>query len=201
MPARLLLLYVLFRSSWLTVEGGRGRRRHRAASPGRTGSRGRVGRRGWWRSDAVATRAWATTAPIVGERQSALLAEGRLRAERASILRPPGCSCLAPGGPPSRVIALMTKKQRARRVGWLVHVVHSGRHRQRGVRFTRRGSRQDARIRRRRLAAVVRVAVGWSCCRSPSPPTRRSLPSPVGYTRYKNVYMADGPVWAQSARQ
>jgi hypothetical protein len=46
MPARLLLLCLLFRSSWLTVEGGRGRRRHGAASPGRTGSRGRVGRRG-----------------------------------------------------------------------------------------------------------------------------------------------------------
>ena len=53
MPARLLLLCLLFRSSWLTVEGGRGRRRHSAASPGRTGSRGRVGRRGWWRSGAV----------------------------------------------------------------------------------------------------------------------------------------------------
>jgi hypothetical protein len=55
MPARLLLLCVLFRSSWLTVEGGRGRRRHSAASPGRTGSRGRVGRRGWWRSVATAS--------------------------------------------------------------------------------------------------------------------------------------------------
>jgi hypothetical protein len=52
MSARLLLLCLLFRSSWLTVEGGRGRRRHSAASPGRTGSRGRVGRRGWWRSTA-----------------------------------------------------------------------------------------------------------------------------------------------------
>ena len=49
-PARLLLLCVLFRSSWLAVEGGRGRRRHSAASPGRTGGRGRVGRRGCWRS-------------------------------------------------------------------------------------------------------------------------------------------------------
>ena len=38
------------RSSWLTVEGGRqiGRRRS-AASPGRTGSLGRLGRRGCWR--------------------------------------------------------------------------------------------------------------------------------------------------------
>jgi hypothetical protein len=51
-PARLLLLCLLLRSSWLTVEGDRqGRRRQSAASPGRTGSRGRVGRRGWWRSD------------------------------------------------------------------------------------------------------------------------------------------------------
>ena len=46
MSAMLLLLCLLFRSSWLTVEGGR----QAAASPGRTGSRGRVGRRGWWRS-------------------------------------------------------------------------------------------------------------------------------------------------------
>ena len=36
MPARLLLLCLLFRSSWLTVEDGRSRRRHSAASPGRT---------------------------------------------------------------------------------------------------------------------------------------------------------------------
>ena len=50
MSARLLLLCLLFRSSWLTVEGGRGRRRHSAASLGRTGSRGRVGRRGRSRS-------------------------------------------------------------------------------------------------------------------------------------------------------
>jgi hypothetical protein len=42
---RLLLLCLLLRSSWLTVEGGRGRRRHSAASPGRTGRRG-VGQRG-----------------------------------------------------------------------------------------------------------------------------------------------------------
>jgi len=55
MSARLLLLCLLFRSSWLTVTGGRGRRRHSAASPGRTGSRGRVGRRGWWRSEARAS--------------------------------------------------------------------------------------------------------------------------------------------------
>jgi len=50
MPARLLPLCLLFRSLRLTVEGGRGRRRHSAASPGRAGSRGRVGGRGWWRS-------------------------------------------------------------------------------------------------------------------------------------------------------
>jgi len=55
MPARLLLLCVLLRSSWLTAEGGRDRRRHSAASPGRTGSRGRVGGRGWWRSVATAS--------------------------------------------------------------------------------------------------------------------------------------------------
>jgi hypothetical protein len=29
----------------------------------------------------------------------------------------------------------------------------------------------------------------------------KELPLATGYTRYKNVYMADGPVWAQSARQ
>ena len=53
MPARLLPWCLLLRSSWLTVEGDRhvGRRR-RAASPGRTGSLRRVGRRGWWRSIA-----------------------------------------------------------------------------------------------------------------------------------------------------
>jgi hypothetical protein len=46
-PARLLLLCLLLRSSWLTVEGDRhvGARRS-AASPGRSGRRGRVGRRG-----------------------------------------------------------------------------------------------------------------------------------------------------------
>ena len=32
-------------------------------------------------------------------------------------------------------------------------------------------------------------------------PLRTNTGSLVGYTRYKNVYMADGPVWAQSARQ
>jgi hypothetical protein len=37
-------------SSWLTVEGDR-QRRPSAASPGRTGSRGCAGRRGWWRSN------------------------------------------------------------------------------------------------------------------------------------------------------
>ena len=55
-PARLLLLCLLLGSSWLTVDGGCGRRRQSAASPGRTGSRGRVGRRGWWRSEAVISR-------------------------------------------------------------------------------------------------------------------------------------------------
>ena len=55
-PPTLLLLCLLLRGSWLTVEGSRGRRRHSAASPGRTGSRGRVGRRGWRRSEATARR-------------------------------------------------------------------------------------------------------------------------------------------------
>ena len=56
MPARLLLLCLLLRSSWLTV-GRRPswRRRRSAASPGRTGSRGRAGRRGCWRSAAAAS--------------------------------------------------------------------------------------------------------------------------------------------------
>ena len=57
MPARLLLVCLLFRSSWLTVEGGRGRRRHSAASPRPTGSRRRVGRRGWWRSKPAVSAA------------------------------------------------------------------------------------------------------------------------------------------------
>ena len=55
MPARLPLLGFRFRSSWLTVEGGRGRRRHSAASPGRTGSCGRVDGRGCWRSRGAAS--------------------------------------------------------------------------------------------------------------------------------------------------
>src|ERR1700680_891678 len=55
MPARLLLLCLLLRSSWLTDGGGRppGRRRRSAVSPGRTGSRGRAGRCGCWRSEPV----------------------------------------------------------------------------------------------------------------------------------------------------
>jgi hypothetical protein len=56
-PARLLLLCLLLGSSWLTVDGGCGRRRQSAASPGRTGSRGRVGQRGWWRSKPAAVAA------------------------------------------------------------------------------------------------------------------------------------------------
>ena len=66
MPARLLLLCLLFRSSWLTVEGGRGRRRHSAASSGRTGRRGRVGRRGWWRSRATARHSGSSSAAFWG---------------------------------------------------------------------------------------------------------------------------------------
>jgi hypothetical protein len=57
MPVRLLLSCLLLRSSWLTVEGDRhSRRRRSAASPGRTGIRGRVGQRGWWRSIAAGRR-------------------------------------------------------------------------------------------------------------------------------------------------
>ena len=92
----------------------------------------------------------------------------------------------------------MTKEQRARSVGWLVHVVvvHSGRHRQRGVRFAGRGSRWDA----------ARQAAAPGSCRSSGSgvvmlplavtPDTNELPSPIGYTRYKNAYMADGSVWA-----
>ena len=50
-----LLLCLLLRSSWLTVEGGRGRRRHSAASPGRRDSCDRVRGRGCWRSVAAAS--------------------------------------------------------------------------------------------------------------------------------------------------
>ncbi len=50
-PPRLLLLCLLLRSSLLTV-GPSDRRRRSAASPGRTGSRSRVGWRGCWRSIA-----------------------------------------------------------------------------------------------------------------------------------------------------
>jgi hypothetical protein len=46
MPARLLLLCLLFRSTWLTVEAGRHVAAGAAASPGRTGSLGRIGQRG-----------------------------------------------------------------------------------------------------------------------------------------------------------
>jgi len=47
-PARLLLLCLLFRSSWLTVEGDRDF--GAAGVPPRPGSRCGAGRRGWWRS-------------------------------------------------------------------------------------------------------------------------------------------------------
>ena len=40
------------RSSWLAGDGGHGRRRQSAASPGRAGSGGRPDGRGWWRSKA-----------------------------------------------------------------------------------------------------------------------------------------------------
>jgi hypothetical protein len=66
--------------------GGRPSRRRRgsAASPGRTGSRGRVGRRGWWRSNSTAMRsAWSTPAPA-GERQSGCLLGGRRPTRPAS---------------------------------------------------------------------------------------------------------------------
>jgi hypothetical protein len=46
------LLSLLSRSSWLTGGGRPGRRRHSAAWPGRTGSRRRLGRRGWGHSAA-----------------------------------------------------------------------------------------------------------------------------------------------------
>ena len=72
MPARLLLLCLLSRSLWLTVEGVRGRRRHSAASTGRTGSRGRDGRRGWWRSIGEVSRShWSSreTAPFSPKRK------------------------------------------------------------------------------------------------------------------------------------
>ena len=56
-PARLLLSCLLFRRSWLAVEGEPSRRRRRsAASPVRTGSRRCAGWRGWWRSDAAVSR-------------------------------------------------------------------------------------------------------------------------------------------------
>jgi hypothetical protein len=57
-PAKLLLSYLLLKSSWLRVDGDGGRRRQSAASPGRTCSRGRVGRRGGWRSKGAAS--WAS---------------------------------------------------------------------------------------------------------------------------------------------
>jgi hypothetical protein len=77
---------------------------------------------------------------------------------------------------------------------------HSGRHRQRGVRFTRRGSRDDAAHQAAAPAAVVRAAVGGHVAARRHPDTKE-LTLATGYTRYKNVYTADGPVWAQSARQ
>src|SRR2546423_3006550 len=59
--------------------GGRplGRRRQSAASPGRTGSRGRVGRRGWWRSEPAASAAltWSATTAGISARRSCLLSE------------------------------------------------------------------------------------------------------------------------------
>ncbi len=81
-----------------------------------------------------------------------------------------------------------------------LELVHNARHRQRGVRFTRRGSRYDAVHRAAAPAAVVRAAVGGHVAARRHPDTKE-LTLATGYTRYKNVYMADGPVWAQSARQ
>ena len=42
---------------------------------------------------------------------------------------------------------------------------------------TRNGSRHDVADQAAAPTAVVRAAAGWSCCRSPSLPTRRSSPS------------------------
>jgi hypothetical protein len=93
MPARLLLLCLLLRSSWLTVDGGRGRRRQSAASPGRTGSRRCVGRRGCWRSKpAVRGTASAATAFTWSSTRASLAAcspmQGQLEADRASASTP-----------------------------------------------------------------------------------------------------------------
>jgi hypothetical protein len=59
-PARLLLLCLL--QEFVANGGGRpsGRRRRSAASPGRTGSRGCAGRRGWWRSKPLCRSATHT---------------------------------------------------------------------------------------------------------------------------------------------
>jgi hypothetical protein len=56
------------------------------------------------------------------------------------------------------------------------------------------------RIRRRRLAAVVDGQWGGHVAARRDHDTK-VLAVAIGYTRYKNVYIADGPVWAQSARQ
>ena len=84
MPARLLLLYLLLRSSWLTG-GARppGQRRRSAASPGWTGSRGRVGRRGWWRSKRAVSAAgiWP---PKTADLDRARVSRGQHRRHRPS---------------------------------------------------------------------------------------------------------------------
>ena len=105
MPARLLLLCLPLRSSWLTVEGGRGRRRHSAASPGRTGQPWPC-RSAWLLAFQSGSQEW----PITGRRGFCCWAEAATpRLARRRVLscgaqvrtdpaeRPPGVSSRAAG--------------------------------------------------------------------------------------------------------
>jgi hypothetical protein len=87
------------RRSWLTVEGGR----QAAASPGRTGSRGRVGRRGCWRSVAGAVPAVGETPALVGEHHRPVLAAGEVDRRRVSSW-PAQRLLLVSGGGESRAV-------------------------------------------------------------------------------------------------
>jgi hypothetical protein len=158
MPARLLLLCLPFRSSWLTVEGGRGRRRHSAASSGRTGRRGRVGRRGWWRSRATARHSGSSSAAFWGCRTLLLGSclkpvAGASSGPTRVLLRPPceprgrwqarpNSHEVAPGpGPRSRAVP-----KRRPRVGGF-----------RWLRAAERGRRTTAREGPPALSVVVEV--------------------------------------------
>jgi hypothetical protein len=113
--AREAAALVLATREFVANGGGRPSRRRRrsVASPGRTGSRGRVGRRGWWRSVAVVSRRrWRPLVTSGMSRLSSRSAAGMGRDEprcrlgghsitasrrEADVTRPWRCECQACG--------------------------------------------------------------------------------------------------------